>query len=116
MGQIGEVIKTEKSTLDDGSELVDVVVDPGGGANLKIAHFADAGDDSKPLPGDFCASEDGGEGTGTQQSTGYHDAKNASKSAEGEKRIYSRTPAGLPAAEIWLKKDGTVAGKRSSIL
>lgn len=82
-------------------------VDRGAGDNVTARHFADPGDDSHPLPGDWCALS-GAAGSGRQSAVGYYDAKNASKATAGEKRIYSRNAEGALAAEVWLKNDKTV--------
>jgi len=107
MGRIAEVLSVERTTTPEGAPVVNVVMDPGGGANVTAEHFADSGDDSPPLAGDFAALEPSA-GTGTSRVTGYADTKNASKAKDGEKRLYSRKPDGTPAAEIWAKADGTV--------
>jgi hypothetical protein len=105
MGRIAEVLSIERTS--DGTA---IKVDPGGGANVTAQHFADAGDDSQPLPGDFTALEDSS-GAGAEQVSGYHDPKNAGQAGPGEKRIYSRNADGAPVAEVWLKANGEVVIK-----
>lgn len=92
---------------EEGALFVDVQVDPGGGNNLTAQHFADAGDDSQPLPDDFAALDDA-PGAGAVQTVGYFDPKNTGKAMPGEKRIYSRQTDGTQAAHVWCKNDGTV--------
>jgi hypothetical protein len=102
MGRIAEVLSVERS----GAGAL-VKVDPGGGANVSAEHFGDSGDDSLPLPGDFTALEESA-GAGAEQVSGYHDSKNEGKAKPGEKRIYSRSTAGTPVAEIYLRDDGRI--------
>lgn len=100
MGRIVEVI-----AVDDG----EVKVDPEDPSTPE--HYADPGDDSPPLPGDFAAVEDS-TGAGVEQAVGYWDPNAANKkSAPGEKRIYSRSPSGVLVAEVWLRGDGTLVFK-----
>lgn len=85
-----------------------VVVDRGGGDNRTLEHFSPPGDDSHPLPDDYVTAVEQ-IGTGRDSAVGYLDPSNAQKAAPGDKRIYSRTPEGELAAEVWLKNDGTIA-------
>lgn len=108
MGRVAEVQSFSRTTDEDGAHVSDVQVDPGGGANVTCAHFACAGDDSFPLPGDFVATMPSA-GKGAEQVVGYLDPKNEPQAEKGEKRIYSRDPNdGAPVAHVWLKKDGTI--------
>lgn len=102
MGRVGEVISTER----DAAGVLTVRVDPGGGAVVSAEHFAPAGDDSRPRPGDFAAIE-GSAGTGTEQITGYHDAT-PGVAEEGEVRKYSRNADDEVVAVLWLKRDGSL--------
>ncbi len=99
MGRIAHVVAVEENG--------DVRCDLNEGDPLTADHFGDGGDDSPPLAGDFVALTEGS-GTGNEQATGYHDPVNASQAAPGEKRIYGRSPAGVLAATVWLKGDGTI--------
>jgi len=96
MGRVGEV-----KAYEDGA----VRVDAGGGDDETADHFAPAGDDAPPLAGDIAALSDA-PGAGSESAVGYRD-DTTKKSADGEKRIYSRKPDGSLAAEFWLKGDGT---------
>lgn len=107
MGTIAAVQTAEDVTDEDGSIGVDVQVDPGGGALVTAEHYADSGDDSKPLPDDFAALTDA-PGCGAQKVSGYSDPKTAKKAKPGGKRIYSRSAPGQVSAEVWLQPDGTV--------
>lgn len=89
------------------SEGLDVKTDRGSGDNVTAQHFSSPGDDSQPLPGDYCALS-GATGTGRQTAVGYRDAKNSGSAAPGEKRIYARDETGAVVCEVWLKNDGTV--------
>jgi len=106
MSRVGEVLSFER-VVEEGAHGADVKVDPGGTANVTAPHYADAGDDSHPLPGDFVALEDSS-GAGAEQATGYADVRNAGKARAGEKRIYARNVAGAPVVEVWLKNDGSI--------
>lgn len=106
MGRVAEVLST-KRVNDEAGHGVDVKVDPAGGNPSTVPHFADPGDDSLPLPGDFAALEDSA-GSGAEQVAGYADTRNVGKAAAGEKRIYGRSSSGTPVCEIWLKGDGTI--------
>jgi hypothetical protein len=95
----------------DGVKAPDVKVDTGGGANITAEHFAPPGDDSHPLPDDYVLST-GASGTGRASVAGYFDPVNEGRSAEGERRAYSREPSEEGGkrviAEHWLKNDGSV--------
>lgn len=68
-------------------------------------HFADSGDDSHPLPGDYAATT-GTLQTGVETAVGYIDPKNAPVAEPGEKRIYARDGSGNVIVEVHLKNDG----------
>ncbi len=97
MGRVSDVVSYAdgKTRHDDGAS---------GAATAE--HFGAPGDDAVPLPGDDVALVEG-EGSGEEHAVGYADPS-AKKAAPGERRIYSRTPAGQLAAEFWLKGDGSV--------
>lgn len=107
MGRIAIVDGSERVEQEDGTHVKDVKCLPGGRNAVTAAHFADAGDDSLPLPGDAAALEESS-GTGTGQVAGYHDPKTPPKAGPGEKRIYARSAPGTASAEIWLQADGSV--------
>jgi hypothetical protein len=107
MSRVAIVRSTSRVTEEGGGEGLDVVCDPGGDQNVTAPHFADAGDDSCPLPGDFVALEQSS-GTGVEQAVGYADVDNAGKAAPGEKRIYARDARGAVKVELWLKGDGAI--------
>lgn len=97
MGRVNEV-----KTVKDGQ----IQYDDGSGDGGYAERWAPSGDDAPPLPGDdVCLQES--EGTGETDAVGFSDAT-AKKAAGGEKRIYSRTPEGVLAAEFWLKGDGSI--------
>ena len=106
MGLISELLSFLR-TEEDGAHVSDAKIDPGDGANVTARHFADAGDDSHPLPGDFVATVEA-PGSGGAQVTGYLDTVNEPQAAAGEKRIYSRDSDGAVMAVVWLKADGTI--------
>lgn len=85
----------------------DVKVDRGNGDNVTAQNFSASGDDSPPLPGDYCALSNAA-GSGRQTAVGYRDAKNEGFAAPGEKRQYARSPDGEVVASMWMKGDKTV--------
>jgi|SRR5688572_9283445 len=99
---IGEVLSFERV---DGID--ETKVDLGGGDVRTAQHFAPAGVDSVPLPGDKAALEDS-VGSGNVQTTGYHDPRNEGVAEPGEHRLYSRDAQGVVRASVWLKNDGTI--------
>lgn len=107
MGFIARLLSFTR-TERDGAKLSDVKVDPGGGANITGDHFADAGDDSHPLPTDY-AYLGKNKQSGGYSPVGYADPINSPAAGPGEKRIYGRDPAtGLVVNEVWLKSDSSV--------
>lgn len=105
MSRVAEVLASER-VVEEGAHGVDVKCDPGGDT-LTAPHFADPGDDSQPLPGDFVALETSS-GSGLEQATGYADVKNEGKAQPGEKRIYARDASGAVMVELWLRGDGSL--------
>jgi len=103
MTRIAEVKAVERNDAN-GVRVLDVQVDPGGGALVTAEHFGSAGDDSPPLPGDMAALEDSA-GKGVEQVVGYQDIKNPSQAADGERRLYGRDSRGAVTCELWLKGD-----------
>jgi hypothetical protein len=112
MGRIAQVKSFTRVNGEDGHG-ADVKADTGDGDLVTVPHFADPGDDSQPLPGDYVALEDS-DGSGAEQATGYADTKNAGEAGPGEKRTYSRSGAGAVMAWIWLKADGSVVVENAS--
>lgn len=106
-GTLATVIASERKVEEDGSHLVDVQIDAGGGDPDIAELYQPPGDDSLPLPGDGALLQDA-PGTGAKAAVGFHDPVNEGKADEGEKRLYSRTKAGKLAADIWLKNDGSI--------
>jgi hypothetical protein len=115
VGLIGKILSFTR-VMRNNAKISDVKVNPGGNPNLTAEHFADAGDDSNPLPGDY-ALISGVNGTGRGAAVGYVDVKNLQKSLAGEKRIYARDAQGVQKAELWLKSTGdtTLNNDMSSI-
>lgn len=105
-GTLVTVVSTERKVEEDGSHLVDVLVDDNGDQYPAELYQA-PGEDSLPLPGDSALLQEA-PGTGSKAVVGFDDPLNPGKAEDGEKRIYSRTEAGKLAADIWLKKDGSV--------
>lgn len=98
MGAVSQVLST------DGK---DVKASRGNENNVTARHFTAAGDDSHPLPGDYCALSSAS-GTGRQTAVGYMDKVNPPKAAPGEKRIYARDESGAVVCEMWLKNSGEI--------
>lgn len=103
MGRVAEVKGFEMT--DDGPV---VKVDMGGGDIATADHYADAGDDSVPLPGDVAAIEES-TGAGSYHTAGYTDVAAPQKSAPGEKRVYARDPnTNETVCEVWCKNNGDI--------
>jgi hypothetical protein len=104
----GEVLVVERTVSDEGIPVVNVQVDPTGGANSTAEQVTPAGIDSLPLRGDIAGLADG-TGSGGKQAIGYVDPKNPGKALEGETRLYSRASEdGAQSAEVWLHGNGDV--------
>jgi hypothetical protein len=104
MGRIAKVLSFVRAIRNE-AKLSDVKVDPGGGPNVTAEHFAAAGDDSHPVPGDYVALNSDS-GSGRESAIGYLDAINEPKALAGDKRIYARDADGVLIVEIWLKNTG----------
>lgn len=98
MGAVSQVLST------DGE---DVKTSRGNEHNVTAKHFSAPGDDSHPLPEDYCALS-GATGTGRQTAVGYRDFKNPSIAKPGEKRTYARDSSGTIVSQIYAKNDGSV--------
>lgn len=109
MGLIGRILSFVRAQRN-GAQISDVKTDPGGGPNVTAEHFAPAGDDAHPLPGDYVYGAPSPQ-RGRYAAVGYVDPANQSKAQPGEKRIYSRDSGGAQKAETWLKADGTVVSE-----
>lgn len=106
MGLIGELVRLARDTVD-GEHVTDVTVDLSQNDTRAAHHYAPAGDDSRPLPGDLVALSPSSEG-GTVHALGYLDRRNESQADDGEVRRYARAQSGTPVAEVWLKKSGDI--------
>lgn len=104
----GIVTAVERTTNDDGQQIIELQVDPEGSATVTVEYFDATGEDSPPLVGDSVALIEG-PAEGTMQAIAWQDPKNPTKSGDGDKRIYSRDTQGVLATEIWLKGNGDVA-------
>lgn len=107
MGFIGTVISTERSN-DAGAPRVIVKILRDGLDPLTFEMIAAPGDDSLPLPSDFCGAHEV-DASGGFVAGGFTDSKNAGIALDGEKRIYSRDAAGVIHADVHLKNDGAIA-------
>ncbi len=106
-GTLGTVIAVERKVEEDGSHLVDVQVDAGGGDILDAELYQAPGEDSLPMAGDSALLQEA-PGSGAQAVIGFNDPHNVGKAEPGERRGYSRKADGTPAAEYWLKANGDV--------
>lgn len=106
--ETGTVQSFERVTKDDGTELVEVVVDIGQPSPLKLEHFSDSGVDAPPLAGDLVALAES-TGQGALRTAGYADPKNQGKALGGERRTIARDADGVPTAEVWAKANGDVS-------
>ena len=69
MGRIAKLLSFLRTSRNE-AKISDVKVDPGGGPNITAEHFAAAGDDSHPLPGDYVALNTDS-GSGRESAIGY---------------------------------------------
>jgi hypothetical protein len=104
MGLIGRILDSFKGTAGEPAAKVEIY--KGDNANARI--FNPPGDDSRPLDGDICYTEDSEDTEGGKDIIGFIDQKNEPVSEKGERRLYSRDANGNIVAKIHLKKDGTV--------
>ena len=106
MGRLAKILSFIRVIRND-AKVSDVKIDPGGGANVTVEHFAPPGDDSYPLDSDYVATM-GIPRTGGEVAVGYVDPLNTPKANQGDKRIYARDAnTGAVVVEVWLKNDGT---------
>ncbi len=106
MGRLAKILSFIRVTRN-GAKVSDVKVDPGGGANVTVEHFAPPGDDSFPLNSDYVATMEIPR-TGGEVAVGYVDPLNTPKANQGDKRVYARdADTGAVVVEVWLKNDGT---------
>ena len=116
MGRIAKILSFLRVVKNDASQSKVTVVkcNPGGGANVTVEHYADAGDDSHPLTTDYVAIQPV-KTAGAEVALGYADTINTPKAQPGDKRIYSRdVNSGAVIADIWLKSDGTIIGANAN--
>ena len=106
MGAVGRLLSFFRRTRA-GELLDEAKVDLGGSDPKTVQHYADPGDDSQPLPGDFASLNETGV-AGDRHAVGWHDTKTPRKAGAGEKRIYARSSTGTAACEVWLKATGEV--------
>jgi hypothetical protein len=106
MGLIALVLNLARK-LQGFAQVDDVKTDIGSQTTITAEHYSAPGDDSNPLPQDYCALVDLPRVNG-YCSVGYLDPKNANISAPGEKRIYARDSSGNVVSDIHLKNDGSV--------
>lgn len=109
MGLIGRILSFVRAERN-GAQISDVKTDPGGGPNVTLEHFAPAGDDTHPLPGDYVYGAPSPQ-RGRYAAVGYVDPANQSKAQPGEKRTYARNADGEQVGEVWLKADGTIVSE-----
>ena len=103
MARIATVIDSTRVSLD-GVEYTLVKVDETD--TVQAPHFADAGDDSLPLPGDMAALDESE--ADELRATGYNDPTNAGVALPGEKRMYARDADGVIVGVIYLRASGLI--------
>lgn len=107
MGRVG-LVKIFEWVTRRGTRVGDVVAGTGGSVMTTVEHVQPAGDNGRPLPGDYVAIIPG-PGTGRGLAIGYVDPISPDEIAPGEKRVYSRNPStGSAIASVYLQNDGTV--------
>jgi hypothetical protein len=111
VGFLATVISFTRAVVQ-GAQAPEAKVSRGGNDTLTAGHFSAPGDDSYPLPDDVAYVGDGA-GKGAAQILGYQDAKTTPVAAAGEKRIYSRSGAGVVAASVYLRSDGSIIVRNS---
>lgn len=107
MGLIARILSFTRVERN-GAKTNDVKTDTGANANITSEHFSSPGDDSNPLPQDYCINV-GVTGSGRQATIGYVDTLNGPKALTGDKRIYARDASGVLIVELWLKNTGEAA-------
>ena len=106
MGLVGVLLEFVRS-IRNGASVTDSKCSMDGSTVANLEHYADPGDDSHPLPGDYVAGMTQPR-SGGKAAVGYIDPKNSPVAALGEKRIYSRNEAGEIQATFHLKNDGEI--------
>jgi hypothetical protein len=106
LGLIAEVKSFTRRTVNN-IMFSDVKIDPDGGSNITVEHFANPGDDSVPLTIDKVVTVSI-QRTGGEVAVGYNDPNNQQKALAGDKRIYGRNSNGVEVNQVWLKNDGSV--------
>lgn len=107
MGRIAKLLSFVR-VIKNSAKISDVQVDPGGGANVTVEHFAPPGDDSYPLTTDRPFIINNGR-EGGESAVGYIDPVSDPVATEGDKRIYGRSPiASATVNQVWLQNDGTI--------
>ena len=105
MGRVGRLLSFFKVTKGN-AKTYDAKVNLAANINTTVDHFSSPGDDSQPLPDDYCALVVQ-TGEGRMSGVGYIDPNNLQKSNAGDKRIYARHSNGDEIIELWLKNDGS---------
>jgi hypothetical protein len=106
------VAQTERTT-EEGVPVTNIIAESTDGDPQTLELVTPPGVDALPLPGDVVVTTPGGS-TGTEQAVGFLDPKNAGKAAEGEHRVYGRSPDGTVVNEFWLKGDGSIRGSNGA--
>ena len=104
MGRVATVKKSDRSKVGE-AQVLDVIIDPGGGALVTAPHFGAPGDDAKPLAGDKAVTVKS-QGSGKEVVVGYLDEANEGISKNGERRIYARDSDGVIVADVHCKAGG----------
>lgn len=105
MGKLGKVLSFLRSAKR-GLPASLVKSDTGAGLNRTPQHCSDAGEDSRPMPGDYAVLVPI-EGTGKYVTVAYIDPVNEPVAEEGDRRTYARDSSGVAVVELWLKSDGS---------
>lgn len=103
---IGKILEiTDKTVRGIKARLVKTNL--GGGLIKELQHYATAGDDSSPLPGDYSMCVPTAQ-SGVPAIVGYADPQSPQVAAPGEKFIYGRDSSGVIVNRVHLKNDGEV--------
>ncbi len=108
LGFIGQVKGVARVVRENGTQVTEVEVDPGGGPVVTPAQFEPAGLESYPLPGIDYAVSVPVRATGRSAVVGYADPIKADGVEPGEIAGYARDPiTGLLVNFWWLRNDGS---------
>lgn len=114
-GIVSRVIKAIRVELANGDKVTDVQANTSANANLTPHLYLGPGEDSLPLPDDFCMLIPTKQ-SGVYSVVGFLDPQANQFAQPGEKRVYSRDEDGNETASIWLKQSGDIVAENEKCL